>query len=299
MAYTDELRKPEWLERTQQILKRDHYRCKECGCGKIGYHNGTFISFRDKKEVDDAFGKEFFIGDSFSEMLSNFDKINEYIEDLKDIETFPKVVIGNKYIYDFCLLASLQKDFHRSILTVPTSFRLISDFKTENVNFRMKFLSKPVQGEKETICYGAYMLEFDKQLTNSINVSIENNIKVLIDGVPYYDNITCVTFENKMIYFRNDIYDGLNVHHEFYIDGKKPWEYHDGALITLCEECHKKRHRSLVPIYKDTRCLDIIGVYCKCDKCSGSGYLPQYHHVQGGICFKCGGEGAVDNRYRY
>lgn len=31
----------------------------------------------------------------------------------------------------------------------------------------------------------------------------------------------------------------LNVHHKYYIHNKKPWEYHDQLLITLCEECHQ------------------------------------------------------------
>lgn len=28
-----------------------------------------------------------------------------------------------------------------------------------------------------------------------------------------------------------------------------------------------------------------------CPRCSGRGYLPQYKHVQGGVCFRCGGDG--------
>ena len=36
--------------------------------------------------------------------------------------------------------------------------------------------------------------------------------------------------------------DGLNVHHLRYIAGRKPWEYDDEDLITLCAKCHKKRH---------------------------------------------------------
>ena len=27
-----------------------------------------------------------------------------------------------------------------------------------------------------------------------------------------------------------------------------------------------------------------------CSRCSGSGRLPQYNHIEGGICFKCRGE---------
>jgi hypothetical protein len=32
----------------------------------------------------------------------------------------------------------------------------------------------------------------------------------------------------------------LNVHHKIYHKGRKPWEYEDRELVTLCEECHEK-----------------------------------------------------------
>lgn len=32
--------------------------------------------------------------------------------------------------------------------------------------------------------------------------------------------------------------DTLHVHHHYYEKGKKPWEYDDRILITLCEGCH-------------------------------------------------------------
>lgn len=30
----------------------------------------------------------------------------------------------------------------------------------------------------------------------------------------------------------------LHVHHKYYTKGRKPWEYCDDALVTLCESCH-------------------------------------------------------------
>lgn len=32
----------------------------------------------------------------------------------------------------------------------------------------------------------------------------------------------------------------LNVHHKYYMFGKNPWEYDEGILITLCEDCHQR-----------------------------------------------------------
>lgn len=34
----------------------------------------------------------------------------------------------------------------------------------------------------------------------------------------------------------------LQVHHIKYKDGRKPWEYPNAVLLTLCNECHQKVH---------------------------------------------------------
>jgi|SRR6185436_14576533 len=33
----------------------------------------------------------------------------------------------------------------------------------------------------------------------------------------------------------------LEVHHKYYVRGRKPWEYPDEALESLCHECHEQR----------------------------------------------------------
>jgi hypothetical protein len=38
----------------------------------------------------------------------------------------------------------------------------------------------------------------------------------------------------------------LNVHHIRYIAGRKPWEYDNGDLVTLCGSCHKATHDGIV-----------------------------------------------------
>ena len=37
----------------------------------------------------------------------------------------------------------------------------------------------------------------------------------------------------------------LNVHHGYYVKGRKCWNYPSFALETLCRECHQKRHLPL------------------------------------------------------
>ena len=87
----------------------------------------------------------------------------------------------------------------------------------------------------------------------------------------------------------------LNIHHEYYLLGKKPWEYSNDALVTLCSECHQKRHlHQKTPIYEVINNDRKISCYARlCNKCNGTGYLPQYSYYCDGICFGCNGEGVV------
>lgn len=45
----------------------------------------------------------------------------------------------------------------------------------------------------------------------------------------------------------------LHVHHKLYIDGRKPWEYGDKQLVTLCKSCHEITHKTeIIPVYKNS-----------------------------------------------
>lgn len=128
-----------------------------------------------------------------------------------------------------------------------------------------------------------FIMKFDENLTN--------NYVVYIGG----EGIT-VTYQNYAFYvsmYSREILKGLNVHHKYYVEGKKPWEYSNDVLITLCTNCHEKVHEKPTPCYRSMNLGEPIAYYNKCDRCSGSGYLPQYNHVQNGVCFKCGGEGVL------
>ncbi|MBR9847434.1 MAG: hypothetical protein GYB35_15605, partial [Algicola sp.] len=83
----------------------------------------------------------------------------------------------------------------------------------------------------------------------------------------------------------------LNVHHEYYIKGKKPWEYELDALTTLCSNCHKEVHeKEIIRIYDNDSKLNSVP-FKNCWKCNGTGRLPEYHYYFGGICFACDGKG--------
>ncbi len=83
---------------------------------------------------------------------------------------------------------------------------------------------------------------------------------------------------------------GLQVHHKCYISGREPWEYSMDELISLCGQCHQQEHKdNTIPLYNKFNIL--ISNLDVCDKCNGSGWLPEFAHVQEGICFGCFGEG--------
>lgn len=61
----------------------------------------------------------------------------------------------------------------------------------------------------------------------------------------------------------------LNTHHNYYIFGRKPWDYDNGALVTLCSRCHQKRHQQTkIPLYTSDRQL-ICSALPVCDRCDG------------------------------
>lgn len=50
----------------------------------------------------------------------------------------------------------------------------------------------------------------------------------------------------------------LHVHHKYYIDGKKPWEYEDDGLVAICEKCHDcvtRDKEDLYPLFIQVRDL--------------------------------------------
>jgi hypothetical protein len=84
----------------------------------------------------------------------------------------------------------------------------------------------------------------------------------------------------------------LHVHHNYYIKDSMPWEIDDSALTSLCRKCHTKRHeKENIKVYKKNNGQLIITdqYYIKCTRCNGTGYLPQFKHVEDGICFLCHG----------
>jgi hypothetical protein len=135
---------------------------------------------------------------------------------------------------------------------------------------------------------------------------------VFLDGVIKNTNINRVTYQILLDCFEwqfkrfkillrdnykcndcNIVSDKLHVHHRYYLKDHLPWEIDDSALVALCRDCHYKRHQSEdIKVYiKNGNQLTLTSRnFMFCPRCSGTGYLPQFRHVENGICFLCHGE---------
>ena len=285
MTYNELLNQKEWFCKCNEILNRDHYTCKSCG--RIGFHNGgNFLELSDICDVDDILKDYTFYDRTFSKFFKTLNE-DKYVEGrFKDIEYtdegieyegvtfkhFKRPITQNDSDYD-----SFPIVFENGFAPTKIGQRKWNGIKHLNDDERIRAIRE--------------MLEF-----TFLDGQIHSNC-VCIEESDYAHHFT-IQDENRifaLIISRVEkSFVGLNIHHKYYIQGHKPWEYDNEALVTLCEDCHKKRHeKANTPIYASD--MTIIGITTICPRCGGSGYLPQFSHVEHGRCFKCGGEGVILN----
>lgn len=117
------------------------------------------------------------------------------------------------------------------------------------------------------------------------------NFVWVTDQYPLYKNDEGILIESKspLLEYSEKPYF-LHVHHKFYVLGRLPWEYNDDALITLCNWCHWNFHtENKVPVYKMVnQKLEQVEL-TPCKRCNGTGWFPEFGHIQNGICFRCHG----------
>lgn len=296
MTYDELLLQKEWWFKCNEILNRDRYTCQDCGT--LGFHNeNNFMKLSSVTELNDLL-RQIRIKDlSVAEFVNNkpITSLKETNINLKELTTDKDTTI-----YDIDIpIDPLNNNIRRS--GIFNKAKLICD-KTHIAPIAAKYhmgrkvILLPNTNNNEWLLY----LETDKVLSDTIYVNIENFLGSIIsydDGkhmgeVPLYRTIINITLNKTLISISSftNLIKGLNIHHEYYIHGKKPWEYPNEALITLCANCHHKRHQEKqIPLYTESHHL--IKNLITCCRCGGTGYLPQYHHVENGICFNCWGEG--------
>lgn len=55
----------------------------------------------------------------------------------------------------------------------------------------------------------------------------------------------------------------LHVHHKHYVKGRKPWEYLDHELVTLCDRCHDVAHERIGAFRDLLAQLRVAGPFCE------------------------------------
>ena len=297
MTYTDLLSQEEWLFKCNEILRRDNFRCCDCGC--IGFHNGgNFMEFDNIAKIDELLEGYGFIfndkGQKCDMFFSHYyEKILGQDDIIKRITNFP-IKCDIKLEYEDLVYAHFSKPYHSKFVTYvadgdyfPIIFKkgeMPLEVKQRNLNWCIKTCDNDGIGELYE-----FLLPYS---INSIYVCIEEYGVRNYITIQIKDKLFAIVFAKIKKLFK-----GLNIHHKYYLAGYKPWEYNNDALVTLCEDCHQKRHQQTsIPVYKSGR---ICRCLSSCSRCGGSGYLSEYSYYKDGICFECGGEGVALDEILY
>ena len=276
--YAELLESQEWKEKREQILKRDHYTCQLCGAR--GYTNSSFT-------------------------ISGYSEIDKLMQDCsieeKPVSTFFKSIkwddksyaprdFSHRYVQGNRYLISLtDKDFPKPVLFAADDYPIYPAYNKyiiSNLTLRINHVRKELQDFHTFFVALRWKNKLGKQ----------NYFKVK-------DGCIAILINNRLFGFLYNKYNirehcalnfaTLHVHHKLYILNRKPWEYNDDKLVTLCSDCHGKIHQT----HKTPLLLEngmVINQNLRvCDRCGGRGELPQYRYYMNGICFKCHGAGIL------
>lgn len=315
MTYNELLSQGQWHEKCIEILHRDQYRCQKCGA--LGYHNNAYYECETADELDNLL-KGILIKNEKPSIFIDRTKKHERLYDFyifhnNATEAANIQHIGDNYLSDLTVSADDIGRISWKILTA-------SKIKIQDTKCKGPFLpidKKDVKIPLETnlqYSTGRYFI-FDNSYFDEYVVRLEKRWPTGISGdyygvvfwgsiyisICYQNCCMLLEFLDKSAIDANGNYletpitpKALNVHHKYYVKGRTPWEYDNDALITLCQDCHCLEHKSTrTPIYKNLFNKQLIAYAEVCDRCGGSGYLPQFDHRDNGICYQCHGEGVI------
>ena len=233
MTYNELLNQKEWWQKCNEILSRDHYRCRDCG--HLGFHNGyNYMKVNRIEEIDSLFKEWTFNGVAFSKFWADIPILNP--NQVKDIKFEKKYDNDGVYVYDLNLLESINNLFRD---VYPEKVIAVSKANIDYLDATMYTYCGIIKKAISSYASGwAYLFEFPCVISNDIYVNIEYSMPYMIDHVPYERIIFNITLGNRLIFIRFSLYSfhlkGLNIHHTYYTRECKPWEYENDSLVTLC-----------------------------------------------------------------
>ncbi len=318
MAYTDYLTTNEWYNKCSTILKRDNHSCQNCGTK--GYHNSSPIHCSNKEEFDKILSHITIDGKSVSHfVLEQYEMSTSYKE---LVDTF--IERQNNNIYSVSAYYSLSSPADISLLFGDLHNNVFVKTENDITNSKIKGITYWTEKKHKVIDIEKSNWKFEHGSIYKLNKIISDDFVVMIEriwprhgyeisnpteiimwgdivvSISYKELCISLVFNEKTndpsdFTFPSSYVKSLNIHHKYYIENHLPWDYEDDALITLCAECHQLKHqKEKIPVYRDHISPNNISRYADiCSKCGGSGYIPQYIHVENGICFQCHGEGVI------
>ena len=285
MKYEDLLEKDEWEVKRYEILARDNYTCQDCGCR--GINNDIFFPISKISDLNKLLPDILLNGNNLESFCNGINWVDRSIKSPVHLQV---EILNNK----LCIYTIYAHD----IFEPP--FRFTADNEFSNIHFKeinmndICLLYKDRKVEKGRLFAFLFTENMGQANYAAINYSCENEkleileLNISFENKYFHFSFSHLHFYNERILFK---FTPLNIHHQYYIRGKVPWEYDNNALVTLCSRCHQKRHQQTsIPLYTLGRQL-ICSALPICERCHGTGYLPQFHYYMGGICFKCHGEG--------
>lgn len=290
MEYKEQLQKKEWEAKRYEILDRDKYTCQDCGC--MGINNNIFFPISNISNLNillpdillnDSSLESFLNGIDWKGIFLKFPFRSRYQVDIinKNIyfyETIPYSIFDHPLLF---IAGTKVSSIHYNLTRIENINLSYKDRKFKGIRL-VAYLFKEDMGQANYAAINHYCVSGEKCMREILELSIlfENKYFRLTFPLLHFFN------EEKVFGFTP-----LNIHHKYYIYGKEPWEYDNEALVTLCTSCHQKRHSLMnIPLYTFDKRL-INPALPICDRCQGTGYLPNYHYYLDGVCFKCHGEG--------
>lgn len=243
MGYKEDLKTNEWNTKCIEILERDHFKCLDCGC--IGIHNNSFFRIYNLDDINYFFSE--------NSLLPN-KGIEHYIENILLKEIHNKLIItkiekisDHKFIYQ--IHPSLGHISHEPYMFAADDYQsFITYIKRGKINNNCN--------DNRNFIISAECFEFQHNIGNTNYASITHqteNIKNKGTQCIHTRESLCISihYQKRFYYFTFtfpfDFFSRikhLNIHHNKYDDifYQKPWIYSNDELITLCQECHQKRH---------------------------------------------------------
>lgn len=286
MDYHSLLQEDQWKVKCMAILERDHCICQDCH--KKGIHS-TYFPINNIEDIEELFPNTLFNGMKLTCYLQNC----EWIKNIR-----VPVRISSKLIADNIFYSYFET------YDIWTHYDFISNYELSEIHFR-KAIDNELQMEYNNIKIDGRMFafSFEEKVSNTNYAAIKYHcggnsslLEILEIHIFYNDKLYYLYFSHLNYIDKKPVFNftQLHIHHKYYIKDRNPWEYENDALVTLCAECHQKRHNTTnIPLYSAEKELLITNLPM-CNRCQGRGYIPQYHYYCEGICFKCFGEGVCD-----